>query len=213
MRSSHHYFPEKKENRKEIHHSPPLPLVCLLSFTLCLRTTSPLPYAKETAPVATFSPHISLFSNFLSMLTKLRLWVWMMSEKPVPILWKALGTQKNEEKTYLSRYGWPWRTILRYRSANITGKSAPHSFLDCWHCLHHCCCLLSGRGPRGEAVIQLTYAWLGCAAKWGKMSKLPRSVFEAEIKKAVQEVFPEKGVPDPLGMVFKFWDRVAWYVR
>lgn len=44
------------------------------------------------------------------------------------------------------------------------------------------------------------------------MSKLPRAVFEVEIKKAVQEVFPEKDVPDPLDMVFKFWDRVAWHV-
>lgn len=70
----------------------------------------------------------------------------------------------------------------------------------------------NGRGPQGEAVIQLTYAWLGCAAKWGKMSKLPRAGFEVEIKKAVQEVFPEKDVPDPLDMVFKFWDRVAWHV-
>lgn len=44
------------------------------------------------------------------------------------------------------------------------------------------------------------------------MSELPRSIFEAEIKKAVQEVFPDKVVPDPLDMVFKFWDKVAWYV-
>lgn len=58
----------------------------------------------------------------------------------------------------------------------------------------------------------MSYAWLGCAAKWGKMSELPRSIFEAEIKKAVQEVFPDKVVPDPLDMVFKFWDKVAWYV-
>lgn len=69
----------------------------------------------------------------------------------------------------------------------------------------------NGRGPQGEAIIQLSYAWLGCAAKWGKMSELPRSIFEAEIKKAVQEVFPDKVVPDPLDMVFKFWDKVAWH--
>lgn len=71
----------------------------------------------------------------------------------------------------------------------------------------------SGRGPQGEAVIQLSYAWLGCAAKWGQMSKLPRAVFEAEIEKAVRKVFPEIVVPDPLDMVFKYWEKGAWYVR
>ena len=68
----------------------------------------------------------------------------------------------------------------------------------------------SGRGPKGEAVIQLSYSWTACAIKWGELSKLPKAVFESEIKKAVQEVFSGMVVPEPLDMVYKYWENGAW---
>ena len=68
----------------------------------------------------------------------------------------------------------------------------------------------SGRGPHGEAVIQLSYSLYGCSVKWGELSKLPKEVFESELKKAVQEVFPEMVVPEPLDVVFKYWDNTCW---
>ncbi|KAJ7330579.1 hypothetical protein OS493_022192 [Desmophyllum pertusum] len=71
----------------------------------------------------------------------------------------------------------------------------------------------SGRGPQGEAVIQLSYAWRACAIKWGEISKLSKAVFETELKKAVQEVFPGVVIPEPLEIVFKYWEEVAWYVN
>ena len=68
----------------------------------------------------------------------------------------------------------------------------------------------SGRGSHGEAVVQLSYAWRACAAKWGELSKLPKAVLESELKKALQEVFPGTVLPEPLDMVFKYWEKVAW---
>jgi len=68
----------------------------------------------------------------------------------------------------------------------------------------------SGRGSDGEAVLQLSYARDGCAVKWGELSKLPKAVVESELKKAIQEVFPGAVLPDPLDMVFKYWEKVAW---
>ncbi|XP_078353224.1 putative flavin-containing monoamine oxidase AofH isoform X1 [Oculina patagonica] len=68
----------------------------------------------------------------------------------------------------------------------------------------------SGRGPKGEAVIQLSYAWRACAVKWGELSKLPKAVFETEIKKAIQEIFTGMVVPEPLDIAFKYWENVAW---
>ncbi|XP_020627217.1 uncharacterized protein LOC110064503 [Orbicella faveolata] len=69
----------------------------------------------------------------------------------------------------------------------------------------------SGRGPKGEAVFQLSYAWTACAVKWGELSKLPKAVLESELKKAIQEVFPGAVLPEPLDMVFKYWEKVAWH--
>lgn len=105
-------------------------------------------------------------------------------------------------------YGYPWWE--NFTSTQNSSKPIVERFWSASTCLVGLM-PYGGRGPHGEAVMQLSYAWLGCAAKWGKMSKLPRSVFEAEIKKAVQDVFPEIVVPDPLDMVFKFWDKVAWH--
>lgn len=68
----------------------------------------------------------------------------------------------------------------------------------------------SGRGAKGEAVIQLSFAKGACAIKWGELSKLPKAVFKSEVKKAVQEVFQGMVIPDPLEMVFKYWENVAW---
>ena len=68
----------------------------------------------------------------------------------------------------------------------------------------------SGRGLRGEAVFQLSYAWEACAVKWGELSKLPKAVLESELKKAIQDVFPGAVLPEPLDLVFKYWDKVAW---
>ena len=68
----------------------------------------------------------------------------------------------------------------------------------------------SGRGPHGEAVLQVSYAWMACAVKWGELSKLPKAVFESELKKAIQEVFPGAVLPEPLDIVFKYWEKVAW---
>ena len=68
----------------------------------------------------------------------------------------------------------------------------------------------SGKGPKEVAVIQLSYAWVACAVKWGELSKLPKAVFESEIKKAVQEVFPGINMPEPLDMVYKYWEKEAW---
>ena len=70
--------------------------------------------------------------------------------------------------------------------------------------------VFSGRGLRGEAVFQLSYAWEACAVKWGELSKLPKAVLESELKKAIQEVFPGAVLPEPLDLVFKYWDKVAW---
>ena len=67
----------------------------------------------------------------------------------------------------------------------------------------------SGRGPHGEAVLQLAFAWRACAVKWGELSKLPKAVLESEIKKAIQEVFLGAVLPEPLDMVFKYWEKVA----
>ena len=71
--------------------------------------------------------------------------------------------------------------------------------------------MFRGRGPHGEAVLQLAYAWRACAVKWGELSKqLPKAVLESELKKAIQEVFPGAVLPEPLDMVFKYWEKVAW---
>ena len=70
--------------------------------------------------------------------------------------------------------------------------------------------VLSGRGPQGEAVLQLSYAKRVCAVKWGELSKLPKAVLESELKKAIQEVFPGAALPEPLDMVFKYWEKEAW---
>ena len=67
----------------------------------------------------------------------------------------------------------------------------------------------SGRGPHGEAVLQLSFAWKACAVKWGELSKLHKAVLESELNKAIQEVFPEAVLPEPLDMVFKYWEKVA----
>ena len=67
----------------------------------------------------------------------------------------------------------------------------------------------SGRGPHGEAVLQLAFAWGACAVKWGELSKLPKAVLVSELKKAIQEVFPGVVLPEPLDMVFKYWEKVA----
>ena len=68
----------------------------------------------------------------------------------------------------------------------------------------------SGRGLHGEAVLQLSYSWRACAVKWGELSKLPKAVLESELKKAIQEVFPGAVLPEPLDMMFKYWEKVAW---
>ena len=68
---------------------------------------------------------------------------------------------------------------------------------------------LSGRGPQGEAVLQLAFAWRACAVKWGELSKLPKATLQLELKKAIQEVFPGADLPEPLDMVFKYWEKVA----
>ena len=69
----------------------------------------------------------------------------------------------------------------------------------------------SGRGPKGEAVLQLSYAWKACAVKWGELSKLqPKAVLESELKKAIQVVSPGAVLPEPLDMVFKYWEKEAW---
>ena len=67
----------------------------------------------------------------------------------------------------------------------------------------------SGRGPKGEAILQLSFAWRACAIKWGELSKLPRAVLESELKKAIQEVFPGAVLPEPLDMVSKYWEKEA----
>ena len=68
----------------------------------------------------------------------------------------------------------------------------------------------SGRGPHGEAVLQLSYARRVCAVKWGELSKLPKAVLESELKKAIQVVFPGGILPEPLDMVVKYWEKKAW---
>ena len=68
----------------------------------------------------------------------------------------------------------------------------------------------SGRGPQGEAVLQLSYARRACAVKWGELSKLPKAVLESELKKAIQVVFPGGILPEPLDMVVKYWENKAW---
>ena len=68
----------------------------------------------------------------------------------------------------------------------------------------------SGRGPQGEAVLQLSYARRACAVKWGELSKLPKAVLESELKKAIQVVFPGGILPEPLDMVVKYWEKEAW---
>ena len=68
----------------------------------------------------------------------------------------------------------------------------------------------SGKGPQGEAVLQLSYARRACAVKWGELSKLPKAVLESELKKAIQVVFPGAALPEPLDLVFKYWEKEAW---
>ena len=68
----------------------------------------------------------------------------------------------------------------------------------------------SGRGPHGVTVLQLSYALRVCAVKWGELSKLPKAVLESELKKAIREVFLGAVLPEPLDMVFKYWEKEAW---
>ena len=68
----------------------------------------------------------------------------------------------------------------------------------------------SYRGPKGEGIIQLAYSLYGCPVKWGELSKLPKAVFHSELKKAVQAVFPGMVVPEPLDIVFKYWENTCW---
>ena len=86
----------------------------------------------------------------------------------------------------------------------------PHNRLAELQTYYLICLGFSGRGPEGEAVIQLSFAKKACAVKWGVLSKLSKTVFQSEIKKAVQQVFPGAIIPEPLDMVFKYWEKVAW---
>ncbi|KAJ7330578.1 hypothetical protein OS493_022191 [Desmophyllum pertusum] len=108
-------------------------------------------------------------------------------------------------------YSYPWWENVTSSHYNLTLKPL-EIFRSGATCLVNIM-PYSGRGPQGEAVIQLSYAKLACATKWGELSKLSKSVFETELKKAVQEVFPGMVIPEPLGIVFKYWEEVAWYVN
>ena len=68
----------------------------------------------------------------------------------------------------------------------------------------------SGRGLQGEGIIQLTYGLYGCAVKWGEVSKFPNAVFQSELRKVVEAVFPGMVIPEPLDIVFKYWEKTCW---
>ena len=37
-----------------------------------------------------------------------------------------------------------------------------------------------------------------------------KAVLQSELKKAIQVVFPGGSLPEPLDMVFKYWEKEAW---
>ncbi|XP_020627218.1 uncharacterized protein LOC110064504 [Orbicella faveolata] len=122
------------------------------------------------------------------------------------VFFEAIFAKSGFKAVAVYSYPW-WENITSFH--NLTLTKPFEIFFSAASCLVSIM-PYSGRGPKGEAVLQLAYAWRACAVKWGELSKLPKAVLESELKKAIQEVFPGAVLPEPLDMVFKYWEKVAW---
>ncbi|XP_078373199.1 uncharacterized protein LOC144656829 isoform X2 [Oculina patagonica] len=64
------------------------------------------------------------------------------------------------------------------------------------------------RGPNGEAVLQMSYAKLHCAVKWGELLKVQSKEYvDQEMHRALERLFPGVDVPKPLESVYVYWDK------
>jgi len=123
------------------------------------------------------------------------------------VFFKAIFAKSSFKAVAVYSYPW-WENITSLHNLTLKPFERFFSAASCLVSIMP----YSGRGPHGEAVIQLSYAWRACAVKWGELSKLPKAVLESELKKAIQEVFPGAALPEPLDMVFKYWEKVAWHL-
>lgn len=48
-----------------------------------------------------------------------------------------------------------------------------------------------------------------CGEKWGEILKLPKTIADEEIHRALEYKFNRK-IPKPLGTVYHYWDEGAW---
>lgn len=69
--------------------------------------------------------------------------------------------------------------------------------------------VVSGRGRNGEAVLHVSYKDGVCGEKWGEILKLPKSVMDQEIHRALEYKFNRK-IPLPLSTVYQYWNEGAW---
>ncbi|XP_078374120.1 achacin-like isoform X3 [Oculina patagonica] len=69
-----------------------------------------------------------------------------------------------------------------------------------------------GRGINGEAVLHVSYKDGLCGEKWGEILKLPKSVMDQEIHRALEYKF-NRNIPQPLSTVYQYWNEGAWYLQ
>ncbi|KAL9969976.1 hypothetical protein ACROYT_G022271 [Oculina patagonica] len=64
------------------------------------------------------------------------------------------------------------------------------------------------RGPNGEAVLQMSYAKIHCAVKWGELLKVQSKEYvDQEMHRSLKRLFPGVDVPKPLESVYVYWDK------
>ncbi|KAJ7385308.1 hypothetical protein OS493_016382 [Desmophyllum pertusum] len=63
------------------------------------------------------------------------------------------------------------------------------------------------RGPKGVAVLQMSYAKMHCAVKWGKLFKIKaKEDMDQEILRALRRLFPCVDIPKPLESLYVYWE-------
>ena len=65
------------------------------------------------------------------------------------------------------------------------------------------------RGPKGEALLQMAYANVHCAARWGELLKISKQSVDHQILRALTRLFPGVNIPKPLETVYVYWEEGA----
>ncbi|XP_068753462.1 LOW QUALITY PROTEIN: flavin-dependent L-tryptophan oxidase VioA-like [Montipora capricornis] len=99
-----------------------------------------------------------------------------------------------EEKSYNKHRLYPMERFLS--NSDCLGWTLPHS----------------GSGLNGEAVLHVSYNDGVCGEKWGEILKLPKTVVDQEIHRALEYKFQTK-IPTPLSTVYQYWNEGAWYLQ